>query len=60
VNQETQEMVRLFHPRRDTWEEHSAWDGSRLLGRTSVGQVTIAVLAINAPYRLEVRQALIN
>jgi len=48
-------MVRLFHPRRDTWEEHFAWDGSRLLGRTSVGQVTIAVLAINAPYRLEVR-----
>lgn len=53
VNQETQEVVRL-------WEEHFAWDGSRLLGRTSVGQVTIAVLAINAPYRVEVRQALIT
>ncbi len=59
VDQGTQEVVRLFHPRKDTWEEHFAWDGSRLLGRTSIGQVTIAVLAINAPYRLEVRKALI-
>jgi hypothetical protein len=59
VDQETREVVRLFHPRQDIWEEHFAWDGSRLLGRTSVGQVTIAVLAINSPYRLAVRQALI-
>jgi 5-methylcytosine-specific restriction endonuclease McrA len=59
VDQETQEVVRLFHPRGDIWEEHFAWEGSRLLGRTSIGRVTIAVLAINAPYRLEVRQALI-
>ena len=59
VNQETQEVVRLFHPRKDIWEEHFAWDGSRLLGRTSIGQVTIAVLAINASHHLEVRQALI-
>ena len=58
VDQETQEVVRLFHPRKDGWEEHFAWDGSRLLSPTSIGQVTIAVLAINAPYRLEVRQAL--
>jgi hypothetical protein len=59
VTQDTQEVVRLFHPRKDIWEEHFAWDGTRLLGRTSIGQVTIAVLAINAPYRLGVRQALI-
>jgi HNH endonuclease len=59
VDQETLEVVRLFHPRRDIWGEHFAWDGARLLGRTSVGRVTIAVLAINVPYRLEVRQALI-
>ena len=59
VNQETGDVVRLFHPRKDTWEEHFAWDGSRLLSSTAIGQVTIAVLAINAPYRLEVRQALI-
>jgi len=59
VNQETGDVVRLFHPRKDIWEEHFAWNGSRLLSPTSIGQVTIAVLAINVPYRREVRQALI-
>ena len=60
VDQETQEVVRLFHPRKDRWEEHFTWEGSRLLARTSIGRATIAVLAINARYRLEVRQALIT
>jgi HNH endonuclease len=59
VDQETQAVVRLFHPRQDIWLEHFAWDGPRLLGRTSIGRVTIAVLAINVPYRLEVRRALV-
>src|ERR671923_2839417 len=59
VDQETQQVVRLFHPRKDRGEEHFAWEGSRLLGRTSIGRATIAVLAMNARYRLEVRQALI-
>ena len=58
-SQETGEVVRLFHPRQDRWQEHFAWEGPRLVGRTPVGQATIAVLAINASYRLEVRQALI-
>jgi hypothetical protein len=60
VDQETQEVVRRFHPRQDSWEEHFAWEGSRLLGRTSIVRATIAVLAMNARYRLEVRQALIT
>ena len=60
VDQETQEVVRLFHPRKDRWEEHFAWEGSTLLGRTSIGRATIAVLAVNARYHLEVRQALIT
>ncbi len=60
VNQETQEVLRLFHPRQDIWEDHFTWSGPQLVGRTAIGRVTIAVLAINAPYRLEVRQALIT
>jgi hypothetical protein len=60
IHRETQEIVRLFHPRQDTWQEHFAWAGPQLLGHTAIGHVTIAVLAINAPYRLEFRQALIT
>jgi hypothetical protein len=59
VSQATGDIVRLFHPRKDLWNEHFTWDGSRLLSSTAIGRVTIAVLAINAPYRLEVRQMLI-
>jgi hypothetical protein len=41
------EMVRLFNPRADAWEEHFRWSGPKLVGRTEVGRVTILVLCIN-------------
>jgi hypothetical protein len=44
------EMVRLFHPRRDTWSRHFRWEGARLVGKTAVGRTTIEVLAINHPW----------
>jgi len=50
--------VRLFHPRRDGWAEHFAWDGPELKARTQIGRVTIAVLAINDPEAVAVRKAL--
>src|SRR5688572_18516230 len=40
---EEQTVVRLFHPRRDEWYEHFAWDGPRLQGLTTIGHVTIDV-----------------
>ena len=54
----TNEVVRLFHPRRDRWTEHFAWDGPELKALTPVGRVTIAVLAINEPEFVDVRRAL--
>ncbi len=58
-DQETGEVVRLFHPRQDNWGEHFEWQGAALLGRTAVGRVTIDVLAVNLPHRLRLRQMLI-
>jgi hypothetical protein len=52
------EIVRLFHPRRDSWTEHFAWDGPQLKGPTQTGRVTIAVLLINDPEVVEMRRAL--
>jgi len=43
----TGEIVRLFHPRRDRWDEHFAWQGAVLAGRTPIGRATIVVLRIN-------------
>jgi 5-methylcytosine-specific restriction endonuclease McrA len=33
-NPQTGRRVRLFHPRKDRWSRHFAWDGPVLVGRT--------------------------
>ena len=55
----TNEIVRLYHPRRDRWEEHFRWRGPQLIGLTPVGRVTIHVLAINHPDAVRLRRELI-
>ena len=57
---QTGELTPLFHPRRDLWREHFAWQGAWLTGLTSVGRSTIHVLAINDPLMVEAREALIE
>ena len=52
------ETVRLFHPRRDVWSEHFRWDGPVIVGLTGIGRATVAVLRINEPEALAVRQLL--
>jgi hypothetical protein len=56
----TGRIVRLFHPRRDEWPQHFQWDGPRLVGITPIGRATIAVLEINLPNRIALRQSLIE
>ena len=53
-------VVRLFHPRLDAWADHFAWDGPLLVPRSDVGAVTIAVLRINLPNAMAVREVLMN
>ncbi len=60
IDPETAELSRLFHPRLDRWEEHFAWNRSRLVGLTAIGRTTVEVLAINIRYRLAHRQALME
>lgn len=56
----TQEVVRLFHPRNDTWNEHFEWNGPILQGTTAIGRVTVSVLGINLPHRIAFRRSLID
>lgn len=56
----TGELTRLFHPRRDRWEDHFAWEGPVLIGRTAIGRVTIQVLCINDADAIAVRQSLLE
>ena len=60
IDSDTDEVTRLFHPRRDQWSEHFLWDGPHLTGRTTIGRTTIDVLSINLPERVELRRTLIS
>jgi hypothetical protein len=52
INGESGEIVRLFHPRRDSWADHFRLDASLICARSQVGAVTIELLRFNAPERL--------
>src|SRR5262249_18265166 len=34
LDPESGEVTMLFHPRRDRWSDHFAWDGFRIVGRS--------------------------
>jgi hypothetical protein len=56
---DTNEITRLFNPRIDLWPDHFQFDGPRLAGRTSIGRITIDVLAMNANNLLSIRAELL-
>jgi 5-methylcytosine-specific restriction endonuclease McrA len=56
----TNHLVALFHPRRQRWERHFAWNGAILVGRTRVARATIRVLAINDPDAVAFRAELME
>ena len=53
-------ITRLYHPRKDSWSKHFEWDGPTLIGLTSFGRTTIAVLLINDLRMLAIRDFLIE
>ncbi len=46
---QTGQVVRLFNPRLDAWEEHFEWieGGLRIAGRTAIGRATVNALHLN-------------
>jgi hypothetical protein len=56
----TDQVTRLFNPRRHKWHRHFRWHGPILLGRTAIGRATVSVLCINLPFRVAHRQSLID
>ena len=58
VDPDSSAVVPLFHPRRDTWQEHFSMDGLRVVGLTPTGRATVWPLQMNSEKRLKVRTAL--
>ncbi len=54
------QIVTLFHPRRDRWEDHFQCLGPLLRGLTPVGRATITVLNINHSDAVTKRELLIE
>lgn len=56
------EVVPLFHPRRQRWRDHFAWNGDRTLivGLTAEGRATVEELRLNRPGLVNLRRILFD
>jgi hypothetical protein len=59
IDPESEQLVPLFHPRRDRWIDHFEWQGAELIGKTPTARATIVVLSINGAAAVARRAALI-
>ncbi len=57
---DTNEIIRLFDPRRDRWSEHFRHAGNRIVGLTAVGRTSSWVLQMNSDDRVELRSVLLE
>jgi hypothetical protein len=56
----TGEVVPLFNPREQIWDEHFVWseDTTRLIGQTSCGRATVEALTLNRAGVINLRRLL--
>lgn len=57
----TNEVVSLYHPRRDDWKSHFIWseDATRINGITPTGRATIIALHLNREELINFRSVLV-
>jgi 5-methylcytosine-specific restriction endonuclease McrA len=60
IDPQSGEIVSLFHPRQQFWDDHFEWDGARLLAKSACGRATIHLLQINRADAMAVRRLLIQ
>ncbi|MEM9946864.1 MAG: HNH endonuclease [Cyanobacteria bacterium P01_D01_bin.36] len=58
----SEETVALYHPRKQTWNDHFAWsnDGTHIVGTTPCGRVTVEILQLNNPFSVAVRRSWVS
>ncbi len=54
----TGNMVRLFNPRQDAWDEHFTLQDVQIAGLTPIGRATVRALSMNAAERMQLRAEL--
>lgn len=58
IDPDTQQLVPLFNPRTDLWDECFDLEGPVIVGRNPVGRATARLLAMNDDVRVEMRAEL--
>jgi hypothetical protein len=59
IDPSSQQVVQLFHPRRDRWSEHFRASGPMIVGITPTGRATVEVLQVNSVLRIALRTTLL-
>lgn len=57
IDPQTGAVTPLFHPRQQKWDDHFAWEGIRIAGKTAIGRTTVQVLEMNSDDQLNLRAA---
>lgn len=52
----SEEIVRLYQPRRDHWRDHFQLDDGEIVPLTAIARATVHLLQINRPERIEERR----
>lgn len=60
IDPDSGELQRLFHPRRDPWEDHFGLQGSAIVALTPVGRATLRLLQMNRVERVQERELMIS
>jgi hypothetical protein len=55
IDPQTGSVAILFHPRRDSWNEHFRWANAEIVGQTPSGRATVQLLHMNSKRRLQLR-----
>lgn len=58
LSEESAEIIRLFNPRKDNWNDHFEIVEGAIYGRTDIGKATTQLLAFNTPERIMGRKLL--
>jgi hypothetical protein len=55
IDPQTGEVVAIFHPRKQRWNEHFALEGAAIMGLTQIGRATVQLLRMNDVVRIQLR-----
>lgn len=53
---ETDDLVRLFNPRLDSWESHFRVEDGAVVGKSAVGRATVSLLQMNGDRSIRLRE----